>query len=76
MIVSGFLRLFQVARITEGAAWLWRAPSGVVPLLMGGMIFVHWPVSNLFAFGAVLGLEPVLAGIGRIGLGPALKQRT
>lgn len=76
LIVSGILRLFLAMQMTEGAPWVWVALSGVITVLVGGMILVQWPVSSLFVLGIFLGIDLVVAGIGWIGMGLALKNRT
>ncbi|AWM85319.1 HdeD family acid-resistance protein [Microvirga sp. 17 mud 1-3] len=76
LIVSGFLRIFLATQMAEGAPWVWVALSGVITLLVGGMILARWPVSSLFVLGIFLGIDLVFAGIGWIGMGLALKHRT
>ncbi|WP_046862758.1 HdeD family acid-resistance protein [Microvirga massiliensis] len=76
LIVSGCLRLFLAMQMTEGTPWVWVALSGVITLLVGGMILAKWPVSSLFVLGIFLGVDLVFAGIGWISMGLALKHRT
>lgn len=76
LIVSGCLRIFLAMQMTEGTPWVWVALSGVVTVLVGGMILAHWPVSSLFVLGIFLGIDLIFAGIGWIGMGLALKRRT
>lgn len=75
LIVSGFLRIFLAMQITQGTPWGWVALSGVVTLLVGGMILAQWPVSSLFMLGILLGVDLVFAGVGWIGMGLALKRQ-
>lgn len=76
LIVSGFLRIFLAMQMTEGTPWVWVALSGVVTVLVGGMVLAHWPVSSLYVLGIFLGIDLVFAGIGWIGMGLALKRQT
>jgi len=76
LIVSGCLRLFLAMQMTEGTPWVWVALSGVITLLVGGMIIAKWPVSSLFVLGIFLGVDLVFAGVGWISMGLALKHRT
>jgi uncharacterized membrane protein HdeD (DUF308 family) len=76
LIVSGFLRLFLAMQMSKGTPWGWVALSGVITLLVGGMILAKWPVSSLFVLGIFLGVDLVFAGVGWISMGLALKHRT
>lgn len=76
LIVSGGLRILLAMQMARGTPWIWVALSGVVTLLVGGIILAHWPISSLFALGVFLGIDLVFAGIGWISMGLALKRRT
>ena len=76
LIVSGFLRIFLAMQMTELVPWAKVALSGVITVLLGGMILAQWPVSSLYVLGILLGVDLVFAGIGWIGMGLALKRRT
>ncbi len=59
---------------------MWVVVSGVITLLLGLIILIHWPVSSLYVLGIFLGVDLVFAGAGWIGLGHgpatiALKDR-
>lgn len=74
LVVSGCLRIVLALQMTEGAPWVWVALSGVISLILGGIILAHWPVSSLFVLGIFLGIDLVFAGIGWISMGLALKR--
>lgn len=75
LIVSGFLRIFLAIQMAQGTPWAWVALSGVVTLLVGGMILAQWPVSSLFMLGILLGVDLMFAGVGWISMGLALKRQ-
>jgi uncharacterized membrane protein HdeD (DUF308 family) len=76
LIVSGFLRIFLAIQMAQGTPWAWVALSGVVTLLVGGMILAQWPVSSLFMLGILLGVDLMFAGVGWISMGLALKRQS
>ena len=47
LVVSGFLRIFLAMQMKEGTPWGWVALSGIITVLVGGMILAQWPVSSL-----------------------------
>lgn len=60
-VVGGILRL--VAAFQPGAPRGLLLLSGVVTLLLGGMVRSQWPVSALWFLGMVIGIEPIMDGI-------------
>lgn len=74
LVVSGVMRLILAFSMRAGMAWTWVVLSGVVTLLLGLIILVHWPVSSLFALGVLLGVDLVIIGIGWIFAGFGLKS--
>lgn len=75
LFVSGFLRIFLSMQMAQGTRWVWVALSGVITVLVGGMILAQWPVSSLFMLGILLGVDLIFAGIGWIAMGLALKRQ-
>jgi uncharacterized membrane protein HdeD (DUF308 family) len=59
----------------EGTSWTWVVLSGLVTLLLGLVILVHWPVSSLFVLGVLLGVDLLIIGLGWIFVGFGLKSR-
>lgn len=74
LIASGIMRIVLGFSMRHGTPWLWVALSGVVTLLLGLIIVVHWPVSGLYVLGLLLGIDLVVAGISWIGVGFGLKR--
>lgn len=74
LIASGIMRIVLGFSMRHGTPWLWVALSGVVTLLLGLIIVVHWPVSGLYVLGLLLGIDLVVAGISWIGIGFGLKR--
>ncbi len=71
---SGLMRIFLGFNMKEGTPWMWVVLSGVVTLLLGLVILVHWPVSSLWALGIFLGVDLIFAGSGWIAVGLGLKR--
>lgn len=74
LLVSGVMRIILAFSMREGMSWAWVALSGVVTLLLGLIILVHWPVSSLFVLGVLLGVDLLIIGIGWIFIGFGLKS--
>ena len=74
LVASGVMRIFLAFNMQHGSPWMWVVVSGVITLLLGLIILVHWPVSSLYVLGIFLGVDLVFAGASWIGLGLGLRQ--
>lgn len=74
LVASGLVRTFLAFQLPKNAPWIFVALSGVVTLLLGGMILAHWPVSSLWVLGAFLGVDLIFAGASWMGFGLSLKR--
>jgi uncharacterized membrane protein HdeD (DUF308 family) len=74
LLVSGVMRIVLAFGMKQEAPWIWVALSGVITLLLGLIILVHWPVSGLYILGIFLGVDLVFAGASWIGIGLGLRR--
>ena len=75
LIASGVVRVviaLQVRQVTK--AWGWLAASGVATAVLGGIILLRWPASSHTTLGLLLGLDLLLAGLGWVLVGLALRR--
>ena len=52
----------------------WLLLNGVVTLLVGGLIWVHWPSSSIWAIGTLVGVNLLMTGITRLMFGLAARR--
>ena len=69
LVLAGILIAVGVIRISMGiqlrkavAGWYWSLLSGIVSILLGGMIVFQWPVSGLWVIGLFVAIELILNG--------------
>lgn len=74
LLASGVLRLFLAFSMKRESPWIWVALSGVITLVLGGIILAHWPVSSVYTLGIFLGIDLIFAGTSWIGLGFGLRR--
>jgi len=74
LVASGLVRLFLAFSMKRESPWIWVAISGVITLLLGGIILAHWPVSSVYTLGIFLGIDLIFAGTSWIGLGFGLRR--
>jgi len=74
LVASGLVRIFLAFSMKRESPWIWVALSGVITLLLGGIILAHWPVSSVYTLGIFLGIDLIFAGTSWIGLGFGLRK--
>jgi len=73
-LVEGVLNiiLWWKMRAADGAFWI--LVDAVVTLLLGGLIYVHWPSSAAWAVGTLVGVSMIMSGMSRIMLSLAARK--
>jgi uncharacterized membrane protein HdeD (DUF308 family) len=56
----------------HGASWM--LINGIVTLLLGGLIWFHWPSSSVWAIGTLVGVNLLMTGISRLMLGMVARK--
>lgn len=73
LIASGLTKF--IGAVTERSlGWGWFAGSGLISLLLGGLILATFPVSAFWTIGTLVGVDLVAAGIATMGLGISIKE--
>jgi len=63
LIAVGLIRIIMGVEHRKAATgWYWPVLSGIVSILLGGMIVAHWPVSGLWVIGLFVAVELILNG--------------
>jgi len=73
-LVEGVLdfMLWWKSRTLDGALWI--LVDSVITLVLGGMIYVHWPTSSVWAIGTLVGISMIISGVTRIMLSLAVRK--
>ena len=74
LVATGVLRLVVAFQNRELPYWGWVAFSGVLSLLLGGMILAQWPGSSLWVLGTFLAIELIFQGWAAIALARAIRS--
>lgn len=56
--------LWWKTRSAQGASWI--LVDAIVTLLLGGLIYRHWPNSSAWAIGTLVGVSMIMSGVTRI----------
>lgn len=74
LVATGVLRLIVALQNRQLPYWTWVALSGVLSLLLGGMILMQWPGSSLWVLGTFLAIELIFQGWAAIALARAIRS--
>jgi uncharacterized membrane protein HdeD (DUF308 family) len=69
IIVAGIFEIVAYFRLEGALASGWMLFNGIVALLLGGLIWFHWPSSSVWAIGTLVGVNLLLTGVTRLMLG-------
>ena len=74
LIIIGCVRTWMGFQLKGEGHKGWVILSGVLTLLFGVVILIHWPYSGLYALGIILGVDLIQTGAGWLHLGFFLKK--
>jgi uncharacterized membrane protein HdeD (DUF308 family) len=74
LIVAGAIRTWLGFKLRGEGHSGWVIASGLLTLLFGLIILIHWPLSSLYALGIILGIDLIQTGAGWFHLGLFLRR--
>ena len=75
LLAEGVLEFIAYFRTRDESGSVWLLVNGLVTLLLGGLISIHWPSSSLWAIGTLVGVNLSMTGFSRMMLGMAEQKR-
>ncbi len=75
-LIEGILDiiLFFKMRSTQGSSWV--LIDGIVTVVLGLLIYAHWPSSSIWAIGTLVGVSMIISGITRVMLSLTVRKAT
>jgi uncharacterized membrane protein HdeD (DUF308 family) len=74
IVAEGVVEVVAYFRLKSAHGASWLLINGVVTLLLGGLIWFHWPSSAVWAIGTLVGVNLLMTGISRLMLGLAARK--
>ncbi len=75
-LLEGILDIILFAQIRPLRGSSWVLLDGIITLLLGLLIYIHWPSSSLWAIGTLVGVSMVISGVTRVMLSLAVRKLT
>jgi uncharacterized membrane protein HdeD (DUF308 family) len=75
-LIEGILDiiLFFKMRSMQGSSWV--LIDGIVTVVLGLLIYAHWPSSSIWAIGTLVGVSMIISGITRVMLSLTVRKAT
>ena len=73
-LLEGVLDIIAYFRTRRSGISGWLVLDGIITLLLGGLIWVHWPSSSEWAIGTLVGVSMIISGVVRIMMSLALRR--
>jgi uncharacterized membrane protein HdeD (DUF308 family) len=61
-IIGGVIDIILALKVRSEEGWGWMLFSGIVSIVLGGLIIGQWPVSGIWAIGLYVGIRMVMHG--------------
>jgi uncharacterized membrane protein HdeD (DUF308 family) len=62
LIAVGLLRILMAIQLRPVSGWVWPLVSGLIAILLGGMILAQWPASGFWVIGLFVAIEMIVNG--------------
>jgi uncharacterized membrane protein HdeD (DUF308 family) len=74
ILAEGVLEIISYFRLKDEDASGWVLFNGIVTLLLGALIWFHWPSSSVWAIGILVGVNLLMTGMTRLMFGLAARK--
>ena len=75
-VAQGVIDVFAYFRMRKAGASGWQLFEGVITLILGLMIWRHWPSGSLWVIGTLVGINMIMTGTTRLMLALAVRSAT
>jgi uncharacterized membrane protein HdeD (DUF308 family) len=74
LLIEGLFESIFAFQVRPQSNWIWLLSNGITTLLLGGLIWLEWPLSGEFAIGLLVGISLIFSGFSRILLSVAIRS--
>jgi uncharacterized membrane protein HdeD (DUF308 family) len=75
LIVIGITRFFMVFQLKDTPGKFWLLLAGIIAIILGVIILIHWPISGLWVIGLFIAIEMIVDGWAYIFLALSIRSR-
>jgi uncharacterized membrane protein HdeD (DUF308 family) len=74
LVMEAILELIAYFSVRTENGSGWGLVNAIVTLILGGLIWLQWPVSSVWAIGILVGVNLIMTGFSRLMLGTAARR--
>jgi len=74
ILAEGVIEIISYFRMRSEGASGWVLLNGIITILLGGLIWFHWPSSTVWAIGTLVGVNLLMTGFTRLMFGMAVRK--
>jgi len=74
LLVYGVFALLLAFRMRPHAGWGWVLCDGIITILLGALIWKHWPINSEWVVGTLFGISIFISGITRLMVSLAIRN--
>jgi uncharacterized membrane protein HdeD (DUF308 family) len=76
LIIYGVFALVLAFQLRPHAGWGWVLFDAIVTILLGALIWKHWPINSEWIVGTLIGISFIASGVSRLMLSMAVRKLT
>lgn len=76
LLVYGVIAVVLAFHMRPHPGWGWLLFDGLITILLGGMIWLHWPLNAEWVVGTLFGISIFVSGISRLMFSMAVRRLT
>ena len=76
LVVYGIFALVLAFQLRPLSGWGWVLFDAIVTILLGVLIWAHWPINSEWVIGTLVGISLIVSGVSRLGFSMAVRKVT
>lgn len=76
LVVYGIFALVLAFQLRPLPGWGWVLFDAIVTILLGVLIWAHWPINSEWVIGTLVGISLIISGVSRLGFSMAVRKVT
>jgi uncharacterized membrane protein HdeD (DUF308 family) len=76
LLIYGVFALVLAFQLRPASGWGWVLFDAVVTILLGALIWRHWPINSEWVVGTLVGISFIVSGVSRLMLSLAVRKLT
>jgi len=76
LLVYGIFAVVLAFQLKPNPGWGWILFDAIITVLLGALIWIHWPMNSEWVMGTLVGISFIVSGVSRLMLSLAVRKLT